>query len=287
MPPGGAGVDTLTALMRTTLAVLLAVVAVPLVQFADLGVWVEREVAGTTPFVRLGEQVLDRSAVRDALAERVVSALAGSAPGLAGREVVLRPVVARVLASPAVRPALDDVLASTHDQLRQGHDPLQLDVNPLLPAVRAQLPPTVASRIPPGLTLAPVTVLRRRDAPAVWEGVQVVQGAAVVVPILALVALAGALVAARRRGSVCIAIGAAATVLALGLVAVVKPGRSLLEQQTGTPTQRAAFLAGYDTVTRSFVQQTVVLAVIGALLAIVGLVVIWHRSRTVRPRGWA
>jgi hypothetical protein len=287
MPPDGARVDTLTAPMRALLALILAVVAVLLVPFADLGVWIERKVAGTTAFVRLGEQVLDRPAVRDALAERVVTGVASSAPALAGREAALGPVVATALASPAVRPALDDVLASTHDQLRQGHDPLQLDVNPLLPAVRAQLPPTIASRIPAGLTLAPVTVLRRRDAPAVWEGVQLVQGAALVVPILALVALAGALLGARRRGGVCIAIGAATTLLALGLITLVKPGRSLLEQQSGTPTQRAAFHAGYNTVTRSFVQQTVVLAVVGALLAVIGLFVIWQRGRNVRPAGWA
>ena len=287
MPPDGARVDTLTAPMRATLALLLALIAVLLVPFADLGVWIRREVAGTTPFVRLGEQVLDRPAARDALAERVVTSLVTSAPGLAGREAALRPLVAGVLASPAARPALDDVLASTHDQLRQGHDPLQLDVNPVLPAVRAQLPSTVASRIPAGLTIAPVTVLRRRDAPAVWEGVQLVQGAAVVVPLLTLVAFAGALLAARRRGSVCIAIGAAATLLALGLITLVKPGRSLLEQQTGTPTQRAAFHAGYDTVTRSFVQQTVVLAVVGALLAVFGLIMVWQRGRNVRPGGWA
>jgi hypothetical protein len=116
----------------------------------------------------------------------------------------------------------------------------------------------------------------------VWEGVQRVQGAAVVIPILFLAALAGALLAGRRRAPMCIALGAAMTMLALGLIALVKPGRSVLEQQTGTPTQRAAFHAGYDTVTRSFVQQTVVFAVVGALLAVVGVVMIWRRDTT-RP----
>jgi hypothetical protein len=273
--------------MRSTLASLLAVVAVLLVPFADLGVWVQRELVGTTSFVRLGEQVLDRAEVRDALSERVVSDLSGKVPGVAGREETLRPIVSTVLASPSVRPALDSVLASTHDQLRNGHDPLQLDVTPVLPVLRAQLPATLASRVPSGLAITPVTVLRKQDAPVVWETVQVVQGAALVVPLLALAAFAGALLAARRRGTVCVVVGTATLIASLGLLALLKPGRSLLEQQQGTPTQRSAFLAGYDAVTRSFVQQTVVLAVLGGLVIVIGFIVIWQESRRARPRGWA
>ena len=273
--------------MRSILASLLVLVAILLVPFADVGVWVQRELVGATSFVRLGEQVLGRAAVRDALSERLVSDLSGTVPGVAGREEALRPVVSSMLASPAVRPALDTVLANTHDQLGHGHDPLQLDVSPVLPAVRAQLPAGVASRIPAGLSIAPVTVLRRQDTPVVWETVQVVQHAALVIPLLALAAFAGALLAARRRGGVCIAVGAATLLLALGLIALVRPGRSVLEQQRGTPTQRAAFLAGYDAVTRSFVQQTALLAGLGVLVVVIGFLVTWQQERNVRPRGWA
>jgi hypothetical protein len=273
--------------MRSTLASILTLAAILLVPFADLGVWVQRELVGTTSFVRLGEQAIKRAEVRDALSERVVSDLSGAVPGVAGREQALQPVISAALASPAARPALDTVLANTHDQLRNGHDPLQLDVNPVLPVVRAQLPAGAAARLPPGLTIAPVTVLRRQDAPAVWEAVQVIQGSALVVPLVALAAFAGALVAARRRGTVCIAVGVATVVSSLGLLALVKPGRSLLEQQQGTPAQRAAFLAGYDAVTRSFVQQTVVFAVLGGLVILVGCVVLWQEGRNVRSTAWA
>lgn len=273
--------------MRTLLASLLTVVAVVLVPFADLAVWVQRELVGTTPFVRLGEQVLDQGAVRDALAQRIVIDVGDAAPAFAGQASALQPAVAALLTQPSIRPALDDLLASTHDQLRSGHDPLQLDLSPVLPVLRQQLPPFLATRLPSALTLAPVTVLRRRDAPAVWDGVQLVQGAALALPIVALLALVGALLAARRRAGVCVAVGLATTLASVGLIALLKPGRSLLEHQTGTPTQRAAFLAGYDTVTRSFVQQTVVLAVIGGALVAFGLLVLWRESRNTRPSGWA
>ena len=67
----------------------------------------------------------------------------------------------------------------------------------------------------------------------------------------------------------------------------MRPGRSILEQQQGTSPQRAAFLAGYDAVTRSFVQQTVVLAVLGGLIIVIGFIVIGQQGRNRRPRSWA
>ena len=160
--------DTLTAVMRTFLDALLAVAFVVLVPLANLGAWAQRELVGTTPFVRLGEQVLDQSAVRAALADRIVTSLESANPALIATDGQIRAFVAQELASPAVRPAFDDLLASTHDQLRQGHDPLQLDLSSLLPVLRQQVPPNLAARLPTSVALAPVTGLRRSDAPAVW-----------------------------------------------------------------------------------------------------------------------
>jgi hypothetical protein len=273
--------------MRTFLAVVLAVVFVVLVPLADLAAWAQRELVGTTPFVRLGEQVLDQNAVRAALADRIVTSLESTNPALISADAAARSFVTQQLASPVVKPAFDDLLASTHDQLRQGHDPLQLDLAPVLPVLREQLPANLSARVPGSLTLAPVTVLRRRDAPAVWQGVQLVQNDALVVVAVTIVALVGAIAVARRRGAMCISLGLATALIAVGLIAVVKPGRSLLESQSGTATQRAAFLAGYDVVTHSFVLQTVVLAVVGLVLVVVGCLLAWNEARNVRPTGWA
>ena len=52
-------------------------------------------------------------------------------------------------------------------------------------------------------------------------------------------------------------------------------------------TQRAAFGSGYDTVLRSFVQQTIAFVVAGIILAVVGVVLAWQRDRNRRPTGWA
>jgi hypothetical protein len=273
--------------MRTLLAFLLSVVVVVLVPFADLGLWVQRELVSTSSFVRLGEDVLSQAPVQAALGQRIVAELEQRVPGLAAQDSTVRSIVDQALRDPQLRPAFDNALSSTHDQLRSGLDPLELDLNPVLPLVRQQLPAALAARVPVSATLNPVIVLRRRDAPVLWEGVQLVQGGAAAVPLLALALLAAAVLVARRRGGLCIALGAFITVISLGVLGLVKPGRSLLEHQVGDPTQRAAFGSGYDTVLRSFVQQTIVMALAGVVLAVVGGVLVWQHDRNRRPTGWA
>ncbi|HEV2309538.1 MAG TPA: hypothetical protein VGU73_03390 [Acidimicrobiia bacterium] len=272
--------------MRTFLVPLLVAVAIVLVPLADLGVWAQRELVSTASFVNLSNDVLQQHAVRGALAQEIVADIAEDEPALASHETELEPIVADALAEPALRPALDQILATTHDQLRDGHDPLELDLSPLLPVLRERLAPYLASGLPSQLDLQPVTVLQQNEAPELWDGVQLVQQIALVLPALMLLVLVGAVLLARRRGAVCVVVGLATTVIAVGLVALLEPGRSVMEHQTGTGSH-AAFLAGYDTVTRSFVQQTVVLAVLGVLLALGGLIATYAEGRRVHPSGWA
>ena len=273
--------------MRAFLALLLAVLFAVLVPFADLGAWAQRELVSTDSFVRLGELVVDASAVRTALADRVVGDLEAAVPSVAGRDATLRPLVAQVLTLPQLRPAFDDVLASTHDQLRDGHDPLQLDLAPLLPILREQLPSNLAPLVPSEVFVTPITVLRRSDAPVVWEAVQLVQDSALAFPIAAGVVLVLAVAVARRRGPMLILLGVITAVLGVGLIALVQPGRSLLENQQGRGADRAAFLSGYDTVVHSFVQQTVAVVVAGLVLVVVGGIVAWRAGGRRRPLHWA
>src|SRR5260370_17358834 len=125
--------------MRALLAFLLAAVALVLVPCADVGVWVQRELVGTSSFVRLGENVLQQSAVRAALAQRIVTEMETRVPALTTQDSALRSVVDQALRSPQLRPAFDNPLANTHDQLPNAHDPLHLHLTPLLPPVPPQL----------------------------------------------------------------------------------------------------------------------------------------------------
>ena len=270
---------------RSLAASLLAVVAVVLLPFADLGLWIRREVVSTDAFVRLADEVLDQRAVRVALTERVVAELEEETPELAGQDPTVRSIVSRALRSPKFRPAFREELADVHGQFRDGHDPLELDLTSLLRILRTQLPPTLAEQVPSSETLAPATVLRRRDAPAIWIGVQHLEGAATAIPLITIAVVMLALLVARRRAQVCVGIGIAGALLSVALILLLEPGRSLLEHHAGgDPMQRAAFLAGYNTVTHSLVIQTIVLAIVGVVLALGGIFLSSQRSRHV-PSG--
>jgi hypothetical protein len=60
-----------------------------------------------------------------------------------------------------------------------------------------------------------------------------------------------------------------------------------LSEVVGSDVTEGAFDAGYDTVTSSFVTQMVVLAVLGAIAAIVGVLLKLRTTGNRRPAGWA
>src|SRR5437899_528690 len=74
-----------------------------------------------------------------------------------------------------------------------------------------------------------------------------------------------ALVVARRRGTVLVTIGAVTVLLAVLLILVVKLGRDPLSHVAGTQTAKDAFNAGYGVVGDTFVTQTLVLGLLGAV----------------------
>jgi hypothetical protein len=253
-------------------AFVAAVIVVVLIPLADLGIWAQRNVVGTGAFNHLADRVLEQTPVRREVTDTVVAELDSEVPELAGQTAALRPIVGRVLSTSQVRRALAHSLSRTHTQLREDHDPVQLDLNPVLPIVRQRLPASLATEIPADVRLDTVTVLRRHDAPAVWTGVELVQNVALATALLAVALLLFAVFAARRRAGVCVVLGIVTTVTSLVLIALVEPGRSILEHEAGSAIRRDALRAGYYTVLHSFVVQTIILAIVGVVLTIVGVI---------------
>jgi hypothetical protein len=243
-----------------------------LMPLASLGLWAQREVVSTSVFDHLADRVLEQRPVRRQLAQTVVAELDSEVPELAGQRQILGPVVARVVGAAQVRAALARSLAHTHLQLRNGHDPLQLDLNPVLPIVRQQLPGIVAAQIPADIKIDTVTVLHRRDAPAIWVSVEFVQGFALAVAVATVALLLIAIAASRRRGLVCLVLGAITTIVSLIMIALVEPGRTLVEHEAGGSIRREAVRAGYYTVVHPFATQMIVIAVAGVALALGGII---------------
>jgi hypothetical protein len=246
-------------------------------------VWVQRTIVPTSGFVSLGNDVLDEQDVQNALAQQVTTQLEQRVPALSGANTQVRQAVDVVLDEPAFREVFDQAVGETHSQLIDDDDPLTLDLDAMVPIVRNQLPPELAAEVPEQTILGPITVLRRDDAPALWTGVQITKSASVALPIVSVLLLAGAVVLARRNALAVALVGGGIAVVALVLVIVVEVGRSLLGNVSDDPVNQAAFEAGYDVVTGSFVRQTIVLAVVGAVIGLIGVaLMLWQPKRTAR-----
>jgi hypothetical protein len=258
----------------------LFVVLLPL---ASLGLWAQREVVSASAFNHLADQVLEQRPVRRQVAQTIVAELDSEVPELTGDNQILRPIVARVVGRAQVRAALAHSLAHTHLELRNGHDPLQLDLNPVLPIVRQQLPGIVAAQIPADVKIDTVNVLHRRDAPVIWVSVEFVQGFALAAAVVTLALLLLAIAASRRRGLACVVLGAITTIISVVLIALVEPGRTLFEHEAGGSIRRDALRAGYYTVVHSFATQMIVLAVAGVALALGGLILAREDRALAKP----
>jgi hypothetical protein len=275
--------------MRTFLAGVLVVLGLLLVPLAAIGIWTQREIIPTDAFTDLASEVAQQPEVQDALAERITDEIVASAPQVANGRVLLQPAVGQVLRTEQFDQVFRAAVANMHAQLLDDSSALQLDLNALLPVVRdqvAQVDEGVAARIPTS-GLPAFTVLERDDVPALWRGVEIGRDASWAIPAVTLLVLVAAVVVAERRSTMLIVVGLGILVISAVTILVVRFGRDPLSEVVGSDVTEGAFDAGYDTVTSSFVTQMVVLAVLGAIAAIVGVLLKLRTTGNRRPAGWA
>ena len=268
--------------MRRVIAGLLLSLGLTLVPFANLGVWTRRELLDTSRFTALSSEVLQQSEVRDSLASQIADALVLQTPALAPALPVLERSVRSILGTQQFRRIFETAVGQMHDQLVRGDDQLGLQLDAMLPLVRQAVAgvsaPTAALIPTTGLSF--VTVVKKQDAPALWDGVDVVRKASWILPLAALLLLAGAVVASRRRWVMLLVMGVGVVLIAGALLLVLRVGHDALASASGSDVSQSAFDAGWHTVTDSLVAQTVLLGVIGAGVA--GTGVVWMLLRRAR-----
>jgi hypothetical protein len=275
--------------MRAFLAGLLVVVGLLLLPLANLGIWTQRTLLSTSGFTSLGNDVLAQPAVRSALANRLADELEQQAPVLRlGRSFVV-PAVEQVIQTPQFDVIFDQAVGDMHAQLTRGDEQLTLNLGAILPLVKelvAKVNGTLASAIPSESQLPAFTVVKKSEVPQIWQGVDLTRDASWLFPILSLLAFAGAVLVAKRRDFTLIIIGLGTVFVALVLILGLKVGRDPLSDVAGNTVNHEAFDAGYDTVTSSFIDQTIVLGLLGVAATVGGIA--WNRvAAHHRPAGRA
>ena len=261
--------------MRGFVAGALVLVGLVLVPFATVGIWMQRQILPTDAFADLATEVVQDDAVSDALANRFLDELENREPQLALGRVVLEPAVKQAIGTPQFEQIFRVAVSDMHDQLLRGDDQLSLDLDALLPVVKsfaAQVDDSIADQIPTSAGLPAITVVRKDQVPQLWFGVQVTREASWVFPVLMVVALAGAVVIAEKRALVLIFAGFGVAFVCLVIGLALRTGRDFLSDYVGSIVDVRAFNAGYDIVTDSLVNQTLLLGLAGLAAGVAGVV---------------
>ncbi len=309
-----------TALRRTALSFLLAL-GCGLVAMSLIAAFVRATVINTDRYVDTMAPIARSPAVQQAVADKLDGAIESRvdfdallSEALPPRADALAPALSGGLQS-AIRSRLDAFVASDDfanlwdEANRRAHsrvvallttgeskrlllegDTVYLDLGPAVDRVRSGLEERgldrLAAAIPPSVD-GRVTLLQSEGLVKARKGIDLIEGLTIVLPILALLCLAGhvALSRPRRRGLLRVGLGLVVT--ALLLLAVVGVGRSLyldaIDQQV-LPRQAAADI--FDALVALLRAGLRVIAVVAIVVALVALVLgrtdaIATRSRAV------
>lgn len=264
--------------MRGFLAFLALLVAVLATVVALPAAWVAQHVTDESGFVSSARSVTDSDAVRDATTDVVAERLAagsglpdGVADSVAG---VVGEAADRALAGTDTRRAWEETLRRTHQRVlapdATPSDTLPLDLTPLAELVAqrtdglVQAPSEVVVDLPGGPEQSTVDAVRR--APDV----------ALVAGVTAAVAALVALLAARRRAGVLLALGVGIAVAAAadaGLARVLRDrGVEEARAQADVAAQADLARAFLDVGVSSFDVWLVWAALAGGVVAVLGVV---------------
>jgi hypothetical protein len=273
--------------MRGFIAGVLVFIGLVLVPFATVGIWVRREILPTDAFTDLATEVVQDDAVSDALANRFLDELEKQEPRLALGRVVLEPATRQAIGTPQFEQIFRTAVGDMHAQLLRGDDELSLNLDALLPVVRdtvAQVNTSIANQIPTSAGLPAITVVRKDNVPQLWFGVEVTREASWVFPVLMLVAFASAVLIAEKRAIVLMISGFGMAFVCLVIGLALRTGRDFLSDYVGSVVDVRAFNAGYDIVTDSLVNQTLLLGLVGLAAGVAGVVwLLVARSKPSRP----
>jgi hypothetical protein len=221
----GPGRQRRRSLVTTALAVLLSFTLFGGV----LSAWLEAEVFDAENFSDRAVQLLDSPDVRDALADEITEALVQNGPSqIASFQSVIRPVMADLLATPALKSIFRDAVRQAHEALfTQDGSAALVNLSQALAVLAGSMSisnPDVASNIPTGTDQLIVDFSDHIRAMELWQTAEELDQAAETLFVVSF-ALALAVVFLRgdvRRGIFKVGVAAVASgLLIVGLTVVV------------------------------------------------------------------
>lgn len=249
--------------------------AVVLLPFALVGVWVQRVVLDRDQFVDLSGDLLDQEAIRLALADSLTDELVRTGELPRDLQEQVDPVVAQLFTTTGVGDGFQVAMGQLYDQLDAGDDTLVLDLTPALATAAveiAAIDPRLAAAIPAGTVLPPIVVAQRDDVPLLWDLVDVARRLSVLAPLAVVALLGAAVVLARRHWLTLVAAGLTISAVSVGLLGLLTVTREVIAGGVSRVTASDAFAATWSVLQASLTGQVALVAAVGLVVAGAGIV---------------
>lgn len=252
---------------RRALVTLLLVAAGLLLPFALVGLWTQQVLLDRERFTNLSDDLLDREAVRQGIADAVLTDIERTQPVPAWTEPLIRSGINAALTTPAYRAAFKQSLGDVHDQLTAGDDTITLDVTPGVNLARSQNAQVAAALR--GVQVTPIVIARRSEVPVLWGAVDGAQRIALLTPLVVLALLALAVAFSERRWRALGIAGAVVAGVSLVFLGIMALAKQLVGRTLDQFASRDAFDAAWDVIARSLANSTLII-VLGALVVAAG-----------------
>ena len=258
--------------LREIVATLLLVVGGIALVVASTGWWLERNFLDTSRFTGTANELLDQSAVQTELSNVLVRQLSEEAgTDLQIAQPFLASIVGQVVDSGAFRTVFDAAISNAHRVLvDRGTETIILDLTSAYDQIKdplAQVAPRLARELPSRKQLE-VVLLHRSELTTVWDTIDEVKNAVLLVSIASVLLLAaGVAVAVERwralaRGAWIVAASGAVLVLTL-LVA-----RTVIRSQISDAQLEDAVVASYRVITTPLLVQSVIVVLLAVVVGI-------------------
>lgn len=258
--------------VRRILAVVLLVAGGVGLAVASTGWWLERYFLNTERFTGTANELVDQQDTQNALTHVLVRQLSSAAGhDLQLAEPFLATVVRQVVDSDPFRAIFDRALSAAHEVLvDRDKGRIVLDLTATYDQIKApldQIAPKLAQELPSRDELR-VVLLERSQLTAAWDLVDRMKDVITIATVVAVALLAAGVALSFERWRA-LALAGWITVggLAVLLLALVVTRSAIADRISDTVYARAA-KTGFGVVTHGLVVQSIVVAVIAAVIAI-------------------
>jgi hypothetical protein len=239
---------------------------------ASTGWWLERNFLDTKRFTGTANDMLDEEDTQSAITHVLVRQLSSAAGhDLELAEPFLATVVEQVVDSVPFRAIFDRALAAAHELVfERDAEQIVLDLTATYDRIKApldQIAPRLAEDLPSRDELR-VVVLERSQLTTAWDAIDVVEDVIAIMTVAALLLLtAGVALAYERWRALALAAWVLVGTLAFVLLALVVARAVIPDRISDTVYARAA-KTGFGVITHGLVVQSIVLAVLGGVVAL-------------------